>query len=117
MGCGRLQHLGPRPARYIGVVEDDPRCPRGERPLEIAGQRPQRAAGLVAIDPLIAIGDEPLGQRRLAGARQAHDDDHLGVVSRRRGDGAIATQQARRRKRVIEQLPVGVGQHDLLCAR
>ena len=29
----------------------------------------------------------------------------------------MTTQQARRRKRVIEQLPVGVGQDDLLRAR
>ena len=92
-------------------------APGGERAIEIAGQRPQRAAGLVAIEALIAIGDEPLGQRRLAGAREAHDDHDLGVVSRRRCDDAITTQQARRRKRVIEQLPVGAGQHDLLRAR
>jgi hypothetical protein len=112
-----LQHLGPRPARDIRVVEDDSRCPGGERPLETAGQRPQRAACLVAIDPVIAVGDEPLGQRCLAGARQAHDDDNLGVVSRRRRDDPITTQQARRGKRVIEQLSVGGGQHDVLCAR
>ena len=41
----------------------------------------------------------------------------LGVVSRRRGDGTITAQQTRRRKRVIEQLPIVVGQDDLLRAR
>ena len=108
MGCGRLQHLSPRLAGDIGIVEHNARAAGlptdlstlakvgGERSVEIDGQRPQRAAGLVAIEPLIAIGDEPLAQRRLAGTRQAHDDHNLGVVSRRCRDRAITTQQARR---------------------
>ena len=58
MGCGGLQDFGARPARDVGVVEDDARCARGECAIEIGGQRTQRAAGLVAIEALIALGDE-----------------------------------------------------------
>ena len=79
-----LHDFRARLAGHIGVVDNDSPHAGGEGGVERRHEIAQTAAGIITIQARISTGGKGLSKRRLAGARQPHDEDHVGVLSERR---------------------------------
>ena len=108
-----LHDFRARLAGHIGVVDNDSPHAGGEGGVERRHEIAQTAAGIITIQARISTGGKGLSKRRLAGARQPHDEDHVGVLSERRRRTAWRRSAAiGRRKALVEGLPIFVAQLD-----
>ena len=82
MTTGHLQHLVPRRAREVRVVQHDAAGAASHLAVELVGEGAERAAALVAVEPDVATGDMLLRDRALPGAGDAHHENDLRVVTR-----------------------------------
>ena len=69
-----------RGAGEVGVVEDDPAVSCNECFVECSVEVAQRATAFVAVEAEVSAGDVLVRVAGFAGARDAHDDDHLAVA-------------------------------------